>query len=49
MFSAFTDINPSLFGLLNQGPMTLTIVLHTIIVLPMFFIYAQEKRRLGRK
>lgn len=49
MFSEFTDIVPSLFATLNQGPMTLTIILHTIIVLPMFFIYAQEKKRLGLK
>lgn len=49
MFSAFTDINPSFWGMLNQGPMTLTIVLHTIIVIPMFFIYAQEKKKLGLK
>lgn len=46
MIEQFTDIVPSFFGMLNQGPLTLTIFLHTIIVLPMFWIYAQEKRRL---
>lgn len=49
MIAEFTDVVPSLFGTLNQGPMTLTIILHTIIILPMFFIYAQEKKRLGLK
>jgi hypothetical protein len=46
MFEAFTDVVPSFFGMLNQGPMTLTIFLHTVIILPMFFLYAQEKKRL---
>lgn len=49
MFSEFTDVVPSIFGMLNQGPMTLTIILHTIIVLPMFFIYKSEKARMGLK
>ncbi len=49
MFSEFTDVVPSIFGTLNQGPMTLTIVLHTLIVIPMFFIYFQEKKRMGLK
>ncbi len=46
MIEQFTDVVPSFFGLLNQGPLTLTIFLHTIIILPMFWIYAQEKKRL---
>ena len=46
MFEHFVDINPSFFGWLNQGPLTLTIFLHTLIVLPMVFIYFQEKKRL---
>ncbi|MBU0925079.1 hypothetical protein KKG81_09350 [bacterium] len=46
MFEPFTDIVPSFFGYLNQGPLTLTIFLHTFIILPMFWIYKQEKRRL---
>ena len=46
MVEAFTDINPSFFGMLNQGPLTLTIFLHTVIIIPMFFIYFQEKKRL---
>lgn len=49
MFSEFTDVVPSIFGTLNQGPMTLTIILHTLIVIPMFFIYFQEKKNLGLK
>jgi len=46
MFEQFTDVVPSFFGMLNQGPLTLTIFLHTIIILPMFWIYHQEKKRL---
>lgn len=42
----FTDIVPSFFGFLNQGPMTLTLFLHTVIILPMFIIYRQEKKKL---
>ncbi len=48
MFTPFTDIVPSFFGTLNQGPLTLTIFLHTIIVLPMFFIYFSEKKKLSK-
>lgn len=47
MFTEFTDVVPSIFGTLNQGPMTLTIILHLLIVSPMFFIYKSEKKRLG--
>ena len=46
MFTEFTDIVPSFFGWLNQGPMTLTLFLHSAIVRPMYFIYKQEKKRL---
>jgi len=46
MIEPFTDIVPSIWGTLNQGPLTLTIVLHTLIVLPMFWIYKQEKKKL---
>ncbi len=46
MFESFTDVVPSFFGWLNQGPLTLTIFLHAIIVLPMVWIYFQEKKRL---
>lgn len=46
MIEPFTDIVPSFFGWLNQGPMTLTLFLHSAIVLPMYFIYKQEKKRL---
>jgi len=46
MFEPFTDIVPSFFGTLNQYPLLLTLFLHTVIVLPMFVIYKQEKTRL---
>lgn len=46
MFEAFTDVVPSFFGTLNQGPLTLTLFLHMIIISPMFVIYKQEKKRL---
>ncbi len=47
MFDACTDLAcDNIFALLNQGPLTLTIFLHTVIILPMFFIYFQEKKKL---
>ena len=47
MFEVCTDLAcDNLFALLNQGPLTLTIFLHTVIILPMFFLYFQEKKRL---
>ena len=46
MFEIATDVNIGFFAILNQYPMTLTLFLHTIIVLPMFWIYKQEKARL---
>ena len=46
MFEPFTDLVPSFFGVLNQYPLLLTVFLHTIIILPMFVIYKQEKKRL---
>ena len=49
MIEPFTDVVPSFFGMLNQGPLTLTIFLHTIIILPMFWIYKQEKEKLNKK
>ena len=45
MFEPFTDVVPSFFGTLNQGPMFLTIFLHTLILLPMFFVYFSEKKK----
>lgn len=48
MIESFTDVVPSFFGTLNQGPLTLTIFLHTLIVLPMFFIYFDEKKKMAR-
>ena len=46
MFTECSDIVPSFFGWLKQGPMTLTLFLHSAIVLPMYVIYKQEKKRL---
>ncbi len=46
MFEPFTDVVPSFFGWLNQGPLTLALFIHLLIILPMFWIYAQEKKRL---
>jgi len=48
MFTEFTDVVPSFWGMLNQGPMTLTIFLHTVIIIPMYFIYKSEKKLLGK-
>jgi len=48
MFSPMTDVVPSFFATLNQGPLTLTIFLHTVIILPMFWIYFQEKAKLNK-
>ena len=49
LIEPFTDVNHSFFGMLNQGPLTLTIFLHTIIILPMFWIYFSEKKRLEQE
>jgi len=49
MFSEFTDVVPSFFGMLNQGPLTLTLFLHGIIVIPMVFIYFSEKKRIDKE
>ncbi|MFA5460762.1 MAG: hypothetical protein WC274_01630 [Sulfurimonas sp.] len=49
MFEPFVDVVPSFFATLSQGPMTLTIFLHTVIILPMFWIYKQEKARLEQE
>lgn len=46
LFETFSDVVPSIFGWLNQGPLTLSIFLHVLIILPMFVIYRQEKKRL---
>ncbi len=46
MIENFTDVVPSFFGMLNRGPLTLTIFLHTVIILPMIWIYFSEKKRL---
>ena len=48
LIEPFTDVNPSFFGWLNQGPLTLTIFLHTLIILPMLFIYFSEKKKLKK-
>jgi hypothetical protein len=49
MFEPFVDVVPSFFGMLNQGPLTLTIFLHTVIILPMIWIYRQEKARIAKE
>ena len=49
MFENFTDVVPSFFGTLNQGPLFLTLFLHTVIILPMVVIYFQEKKRLSKE
>jgi hypothetical protein len=49
MIEPLTDVVPSFFAMLNQGPLTLTIFLHTIIVLPMIWIYKQEKERIAKE
>ena len=49
MIEPFVDVVPSIFGTLNQGPLTLTLFLHTLIVLPMIWIYKQEKERLEKE
>jgi hypothetical protein len=46
LYEPFTDVVMSFFGILNQFPLVLTIFLHTLIVLPMIWIYRQEKSRL---
>jgi len=46
MFEPCHDIVCSFWSFLNQGPMTLTIILHTLIVLPMVWIYFDEKKKL---
>ncbi len=49
MFESCTDIScNSIFAWLNQGPLTLTIALHTFIILPMIWIYFSEKKRLEK-
>ena len=46
--SQMTDVVPSFFATLNQGPLTLTLFLHLIIISPMFIIYFQEKKKLNK-
>ncbi len=47
MFESCADIVcNNFFAYLNQGPLTLTIFLHTVLIIPMFFIYKQEKKKL---
>ena len=49
LFEQFTDVVPSFFGWLNEGPLTLTIFLHTLIILPMIWIYFDEKKKMQGK
>ena len=48
-FTEMTDVVPSIFAWLNQGPLTLSILLHGIILLPMVFIYKSEKKKLAKE
>jgi len=48
LFEPITDVVPSIFAWLNQGPLTLSIFLHGIIILPMFWIYKSEKKKLNK-
>ncbi len=49
MIESCADIScNNIFAWLNQGPLTLTIFLHTVIILPMIWIYFSEKKRLGK-
>ena len=47
LISEMTDVVPSFFATLNQGPLTLTLFLHGFILLPMVVIYFQEKKKLN--
>ncbi len=41
-----TDVScNNIFAWLNQGPLTLTITLHLLIILPMVWIYFSEKKK----
>ena len=50
MFEQCADVScNNIFAWLNQGPLTLTIFLHTVIILPMIWIYFSEKKKLQNK
>ena len=38
-----------LFNLMNDNPLLLVAVLHSILILPMIWIYKQEKKRLDKE
>lgn len=44
MFTEFTDIVPSFFGWLNQGPMTLTLFLQCNSSSNVFYIQTREEK-----
>jgi hypothetical protein len=46
-FTEITDVVPSIFAWLNQGPLTLSILLHTLIILPMIWVYKSEKKKMS--
>ena len=46
-FTEITDVVPSIFAWLNQGPLTLSIFLHTLIILPMIWVYKSEKKKIS--
>lgn len=46
LFQQCTDIScGNVFAWLNQGPLTLTITLHLLLILPMVWIYFDEKKK----
>ena len=46
-FTEITDVVPSIFAWLNQGPLTLSIFLYTLIILPMIWVYKSEKKKIS--
>ncbi len=49
LFEQCTDTScGNIFAWLNQGPLTLTIAMHLFIILPMIWIYYDEKKKLKK-
>ncbi len=47
-FTEMTDVVPSVYAWINQGPLTLSILLHTLILLPMIWVYKSEKKKMSK-
>ena len=47
-FTEMTDVVPSVFAWINQGPLTLSILLHTLILLPIIWVYKSEKKKMSQ-